>query len=76
MQEEHELTAANCSSDKKQKGRFKKLAKKIQKAALAAANNNSISPNDNNSGVKVKTNGISSYKDIQECIKMGLKVRE
>eukprot|EP01036_Dinobryon_divergens_P026750 gene26750-35432_t len=74
MQEEHELIAANSSSDKKQKGRFKKLAKKIQKAALAAANNNSISPNDNNSGVKVKTNGISSYKDIQECIKMGLKV--
>ena len=72
MQGEYDLT--NSNNDKKQKGRFKKLAKKIQKAALASNNPNDI--NGCNGGLKVKTNGIGSYKDIQDCIKMGLKVRE
>jgi hypothetical protein len=69
---ERDSTEAKC--DKKEKGRFKKLAKKIQKAALAA-NNNAMDSNEK-VGLKVKTNGISSYKEIKECIRMGLKVRK
>ena len=50
------------SATKKEKGRKKKLVKKIQKACCTETSNS------------VKNTGINSYKAFYDCLLMGLQV--